>query len=831
VRQLCDHEQQTDNERSASRPGNRICRSDKTLSQCDKEKMNLFGAELRRLRRRSGLSQETLAARAGLSPEAISLLERGRRSPRMTTMRLLAEGLSLPESDRSALFASVNFREPSPPSLPVFADHPVGRDAELRAVAELIERDDTRLLTLLGPAGVGKTRIAVGYASTQPVQFPDGVHWFPIGTLSDPTTVLSALAGALGVRGSPKTSVEEIIDHLRPLSSLLVIDNAEHHLATCAELCRAILAGAARLTILITSRHLTGVPGEVALPVVPLQLPPHGTPADQLHSIPSCQLFLARSLINNRLDQAAADAVIRICQRLDGLPLALELAAARTNVLTVHELADTLESELSILQTPGGEQELVDAMVGWTYQRLSPTEQLIFERLSVFGGSFTRGAVAEVCGAGLDEIEVVDVLSALVSKSLVVRQDEGSTQARFRLLQLIRQYGRSKFALHPDRAATHRRYAEYYRDLVEQAAPRLTGHDQHEWLSIIDREVGNIRPAIAWSIQHKPEIAMRTVAALGRWCYLRGRYTDGRRWAASALRAWPGAPSELRAPVLVLAGTLAFLQCDYAEARPLVEEAQSLFAETGDRVGLGWSIGRLGAIACEQGRYEKSAELHREALRLAEEAGDDHDGAVQLNYLCFLAWLSGDLDTAEKLGPDVLRRMRELGDQEGVIWALINLGTTARYRGDLTGARLLLSQCLDLCEELSFREGIAWSLNQLGVVARLRGETEGAFGMQLASLNEHHKLGDRWREASVRDELAALAMQRGHPAEAARQLASADRLRAEIHAAVPAAERADRQGTAEAAQRALGATYELAAITAGLNMTREIPAKLHSSDV
>jgi predicted ATPase len=606
--------------------------------------------------------------------------------------------------------------------------------------------------------------------------------------------------------------------HLQPLASLLVIDNAEHHLKTCAELCGAILAGAPKLTILITSRHLTGASGELALPVVPLQPPPLGTPADQLSSIPSCQLFLARSLINSRLDQAAADAVIRICQRLDGLPLALELAAARTNVLTVHELAETLESELSILQTPcpGGEQELVDAMVGWTYQRLSTTEQLIFERLSVFDGSFSRAAVAEVCGAGLDEIAVVDVLSSLVSKSLVVRQDEGSQQARFRLLQLIRQYARGKFAMHPDRVDTHRRHAEYYRDLVERAAPELIGHDQHEWLSIIDREVGNIRPAIAWSISHHPETAMRTVAALGRWCYLRGRYTDGRRWAASALRAWPDAPSELRAPVLVLAGTLAFLQCDYAEARPLVEEAQALFAKVGDHAGLVWSIGRLGAIAREQGRYEKSAELHREALRLAEEAGDDHDAAVQLNYLCFLAWLSQDLDTAEAIGPDVLRRMRELGDQEGVIWALINLGTTARYRGDLTGARLLLSQCLDICQELSFREGIAWSLNQLGVVARLRGETERAFGMQLASLTEHHKLGDRWREASVRDELAALAMQRGDPAEAARQLGSADRLRGEIRAAVPAAECADREKTAHAAQQALGAAYELAALTAGL---------------
>jgi Tetratricopeptide repeat len=163
--------------------------------------------------------------------------------------------------------------------------------------------------------------------------------------------------------------------------------------------------------------------------------------------------------------------------------------------------------------------------------------------------------------------------------------------------------------------------------------------------------------------------------------------------------------------------------------------------------------------------------------------------------------------------------MRELGDQEGVIWALINLGTTARYRGDLAGAALLLSQCLDLCEELSFREGIDWTLNQLGVVARQRGETERALGMQLASLTEHHKLGDRWREASVRDELAALAIQRGHADEAARQLAFADQLRAQIQAAVPAAERADREQTVQAAQQTLGATYELAALTAGLNVS------------
>jgi predicted ATPase len=444
------------------------------------------------------------------------------------------------------------------------------------------------------------------------------VHWFPIGTLNDPATVFNALAGALGVSGSPKATVEEIIDHLRPLSCLLVIDNAEHHLTTCAELLPCHLG---RRTQAHHLDHQLGTsPGSPAsrpsrsfLCNSPPSAPPRSAPyCSVVSSVPR------RSLINNPLDHAA-DAVIRICHRLDGLPLALELAP-REPMCSLSGAARTLDSELNILQAPGpgGAQQLVDAMVGWTYQRLSSTEQLIFERLSVFGGSFSRAAVAEVCGTGLSEIEVVDILSSLVSKSLVVRQDEEAPKPASGCCNWSGSTHAAEFALHPDRVVTHRRHAEYYRDLVERAAPLMNGHDQHEWLSIIDREVGNIRPAIRWSIQHEPEIAMRTVAALGRWCYLRGRYTDGRRWAASALRAWPDAPSEVRAQVLMLAGTLAFLQCDYAEARPLVEEAQALFAATGDRAGLVWSIGRLGAIAREQGRYETSAALHRrrsESLR------------------------------------------------------------------------------------------------------------------------------------------------------------------------------------------------------------------------
>ena len=533
---------------------------------------------------------------------------------------------------------------------------------------------------------------------------------------------------------------------------------------------------------------------------------------------PAAELFWTRTGLAGLPGGEQADAVVRICQRVDGLPLALEIAAARTTVLTIGELADTLDAELSILQLTGphGDEALADAMVGWSHELLTPKEKQVFAQLAVFGGGFDRDAVAAICDAGLTEVETLDVLSSLVSKSLVARRDDGSPHARFRLLRLVRQYARAQLDQQDRTEQLCRRHAEYFCSLAERAAPHLTTHDQQTWLATLDRELNNLRDAIGWSVHHQPELAYRIIAALGRWCYLHGRYAEGRVWAANALQAWPDAPATLRAPVLQLAGTLAFLQCDYAAATTLMTEARRLSVAAGDEAGLVACISRLGSIAREQGRYAEAELLHQEALRLARAGEDQHQVATQLNYLSFLTWLRGDPVAAEPLGREAMDRAREAGDREEVIWALINLGTAARYRGDLGAAELLLRQSLNLGEELNFREGIAWATNQLGVVARLRGESERAVGLQQASLAEHHEIGDRWREASVHDELAALALAGGDPLRAARELAAADRLRREIDAPVPAAEQAERTRTVEAARQQLGSVYDVAGLTTGL---------------
>ncbi len=775
--------------------------------------MSHFGDELRRLRRATGLSQESLAARAGLSPEAVSLLERGRRSPRLTTIRLIAEGMPLSETDRAALFGAAQPDEPSAPPLPSFPDALVDRVCDLAALETLAHRADVRLITVVGPGGVGKTRIAVEYAHGHTADFPDGVHWTPVGPLVDGTTMVPVMAGSLGVRGTPYPEIPDLVEHLRTRRALVIIDNAEHQLAECREICRALLAGAPGLTLLVTSRHLLEVPGEAAFTVAPLALPDPTGSDDEVAASPAVQLFVSRAGLPG-VTAADRDAVIRLCHRLDGLPLALELAAARTNVLTVGELAAALDDRLAILATsgPGGDEQLVDAMVSWSYQTLDDRERDLFELLAVFASGFDREAVAVVAPA-LSPIQVLDALSSLVSKSLVYRHDDGGPRARFRLLHLIRQYAETRLERRADVEAIRERHARHYAGLVIRAARTLLPAGEADWLAEVDRELGNLRRAVAWAVERDPRLALELVAALGRWCYLRGRYSDGRAWALAALTADPDAPGPALAPVLQLAATLAFLQCDYGDARRLAERALDLYRRDGDPGGVAWSVARLGSIAREEGQYDRSVALHREALQLAAGAGDAHGQANQLNFLCFVSWISGRLDEAEPLGRDALARMRALGASEGLIWALINLGAIARYRGELDQAGRLLRQCLELCEELAFPEGIGWASEQLAGVARELGDHVRARGLARAALAEHDAVGDRWRAASAHDELAAIAIALDEPEQAALHLSAADRLRDEIGVPVPAIERPTREHTEVTTRRALGPSYELVGLT------------------
>lgn len=779
--------------------------------------MIVFGTELRRLRRQAGLSQEALAARAGLSPEAISLLERGRRSPRVTTMRLLAEALDLSEASRDALFAAVAEAQSNEPSTPLLniRDPLVGREDDLDDLTQLTERDDTRLITLLGPGGVGKSRLAIAFMVSAAEQFPSGVHWLSTGFL-EPGSLLPCLTELFGITASSGNDLREIVEHLRTQHALLILDHAGHEPDALTEICSALVNGTEHLKVMVISRHELHIPGERTFILAPLEVPEPGASAAEVQDAPASRLFLSRAGYREVPTRRDLDAVIRICQRLDGLPLALELAAARTNVLAMTELADSVESELQILHTvgPNGALELVEAMVGLSYHSLTLRERTLFSRLSVFNGSFGRDAVTAVCGEGWSHVEVMDLLAALISRSLVYRFDGGSPYARFRVLNLIRRYGRARLAESENITTFEARHAHYYCAVAEQSAEQLRSPDHHkQGLTTIDRESDDLRHALAWSVHAEPEIALRIVGALSHWWFVRGRHSEGRRWASAVLQTCPDSAAALRAPVLASAGLLALMQCDYAEARGLTAAAQELFMETSDEIQIGVTTSRIGSIDRALGDYDAAERAYRTAIAVVQAAGDELALAIQLNRLCLLMWLRGRADASEAVGLEALAILRRIGDREELTWAVMNLGIIARIRGDLAGAELLLSESLDLAESMRFRAGIAWMLNQLGIVARLQGQVDRAQGLQEASLIEHRELGDRWRAASVHDELAAIALQRGDPREAASQLGRADRLRLEISTPVPAFEVDDRCATVAAAQHQLGVSYAAALVS------------------
>ena len=731
----------------------------------------------------------------------------------MTTMRLLADALALDAHDRSNLFATSTDTPPLGWTVPVPADTLIGRETDLADLGRLLRNPSARLITVCGAGGVGKTRLSIVAAGQQEDHFADGVRWLPVASLGDQQALFAAVATALGASQTRHAQLASIVDQLRNSQQLLIIDNAESLIEEIGQLCSAVLTGTTEVTILLTSRHQLGVPGETVYALSPLALPPIDAASASLSTYPASQLLMERM---RRLDARPTDPsetadIVRICRRLDGLPLALELAAARTGVLTVSELADTLDRTLAILSRTR-DASLTEEVVGWSYRLLAPVEQTMFARLGVFTASFSRDDAAEVCAAQLSQVQVLDALASLVSKSLAVRADDGGSTARFRLLQVVREFARERLDASGEADALHERHAGHMLALVERASSGLVGHEQQRWLDVLERQVTDIRVAIGWLVEHAPIDAQRLVGASWRWCYLRGRYAEGRAWAERALAAAPGSPAATRAGALSGAGMLAFLQCDYSVAQQRIDAARRLYAELGDDKGLAWCLARLGSIARERGTYDEARTLHQQSLALADRAGDVHEVGAQLNYLAFVAWLRGDLDDADALSRRGLETMTSVGDREGTVWSLTNAGVSARYRGDLDGAALLLRQSLELSESIVYREGIAWAHNQLGVLARLRGDLSSARALQTESLEVHRDLGDRWRMASVLDELASVAAAEGDVPEAVVRLGAADRLRAEIGVPVPAAERADRDRTEAICRAALGESFQAATL-------------------
>jgi predicted ATPase/DNA-binding XRE family transcriptional regulator len=749
-----------------------------------------FGELLKRYRTAARLTQEELAERAGLSARGVQDLERGlRRSPHPDTMRRLAQALDLTDANRAELLGAADRAGSLPDSstitpalaagLPPPLTSFVGRQAELSEIQRLL--DGTRLLTLTGAGGIGKTRMALEAARRVAVDYQDGARLVELAALTDAALVLPVVANAVGVREQPGRALQEMLAvSLQRRQLLLVLDNCEHLVAACAELADALLRASPELRILATSREPLRVAGETTWRVPPLGVPVplNRETIDETLRSDAGRLFVERAqaaLPEFALTDRATHAVADVCRRLDGIPLAVELAAARVRLLDVEQLAARLDDRFRLLvggsRTAPPRQQTLRAAVDWSYELLSDPERLLFERLAVFAGGWILEAAEAVCGGdGVQPGEVLDLLGQLVDKSLVLadRTDQGAV--RYRMLETLRQYAQERLAATSVAQSTASRHAEYYLALTEQAESELTGAEQTMWLERLEQEHDNLRAMLSWSLEAgDAELGLRLAAASGRFWWARGHLSEGLRWLERLLAANQcdgTALARVRAKALAAAGRLAADGGDYRRAAALLEEALAQFRELGDKRGSARLVGTLGIAAMYQGEYSRAAALLEECLALQRELGDKREIASAAAVRGIVATFQGDYTRAAALAAESLPLSQEVGDAGLIAQAALLRGLIAIDEGEYRRAAELVQESLDGFRELGEKTFIGLSLVSLASIARHQGDYGRATALSEESLTLFRELGFRWGIARTLINLGRLARQQGDTSRA-----------------------------------------------------------------
>jgi predicted ATPase/DNA-binding CsgD family transcriptional regulator len=647
--------------------------------------------------------------------------------------------------------------ERPPHNLPSELSSFVGREKELAEVERLLEQD--RLLTLTGSGGCGKTRLALAAAREVVYRFDDGVWLVELAPLADPSLVPQAVASTLGVREQPgRPLLETLSGYLSSKKVLLVLDNCEHLIEACAELAESLLRSCPELRVLATSREALGITGEVAWPLSPLSLPDLRRLPD-VEGLPryeSARLFVERTVAVKptfELTEQNAPSVVQICYRLDGIPLALELAAARTRMLSVEEISERLDDSFGLLASGGRtampRHRTLHATMDWSHDLLPDEEQVLFRRLSMFAGGFMLEAAEVVCAdEDLGWDDVLELLAHLVDKSLVTAEERGG-ETRYRLLEMVRQYGREKLEGAEQEDEVGRRHAAFFMGFAEEAEGELTGPDQARWLIRLEAEHDNFRAALSWALAEgkDAESGVRLAAALWPFWLARGYLSEGRGWLESAVSRGSSAPACARAKALTGAGWLANFQGEYGAAKALIEEGLALYRELGDKEGIALSIVMLGSVAVMGQRDDIPVEaLIEEGALLRPEVEDRRTVAGLLDIEGGAALVRGDLERAVELWEETLALYREVGDVLGIVACHTNLGLVKLAQGDYERSAALLRESVRLAWELDHKPFFQYSVIGLGGVAaslgwpvraaRLWGAAEGiseTYGVHLLS--------------------------------------------------------------------------------------------------
>ena len=745
-------------------------------------------------------------------------------------------------------------------TLPAHLTPLLGREQEVAAACTLLRRPEVRLVTLTGTGGIGKTRLAVRIATEVLADFPDGVFFVSLAPISNPALVIPTIAQTFTLRETAdQPPLEHLKTYLREKHLLLLLDNFEQVLEA-AVLLTELLQACPSLKMVVTSRFVLHVSGEHEFSVPPLALPDL-TQLPEIEALPqyaAVALFLQRTRAIKpqfQLTDTNARVVAEICVRLEGLPLAIELAAARVKLFHPQALLARLSQRLTVLRSGARDapvrQQSLRNTITWSYELLNAGEQRLFWRLSVFVGGCTLEAIEAVCaapdksnGAGW----VLDGVASLIDKSLLQQTEQEDGEPRFVMLETIREYGLERLTASGEMEDTQWAHTAYYLMLAEGAESELKGPQQVVWLERLEREHDNLRAALRWSMEqgeagHSMERALRLGGALGELWIVHGHWSEGRTFLERALAGSEGVMASVRAKALEAAAILAQCQDDsdraaalceeslalyrglgdiagialslyllgsitrdrsnFAAACSLIEESLTLYREVGDTRAIASSLSRLAWVAHDQGEYAKARSLGEESLALFKEVDDKGNIASSLFQLACVIFVQGDFATARPLLEEALALFRELADKEGIAHCFYLSGWLALSQGDAAMARSLEEESLVLYKEIGTPWGVAMSLSLLGRVAAVQGDQAAARALSQESLAFAGK-GDKALIAFCQEGLAGVVAAQGEPAWAARLWGAAETLREVIRAPIPSVERANYERSVAAARERLG---------------------------
>jgi predicted ATPase/serine/threonine protein kinase len=735
-------------------------------------------------------------------------------------------------------FAEVPVQRPEsrPSNLPAQRTAFVGREKELAAARNLLLRQDVRLVTVTGPGGIGKTRLALQLASEMADSFPDGTYFAALSAVRDAGSVASAIAQALGVRETgEKAPMEALKEHLQNSSRrarLLILDNFEH-LLKAASVVAELLSFGPSLKIVATSRAALHIYGEHEFPVPPLAVPDSRSleSAEGLSQYSAINLFLQRATAvkpDFEITEENAPAIAEICARLDGLPLAIELAAARIKLLSPAAMRTRLASRLQLLT--GGARDLptrqqtLRGAIDWSYDLLNPAEQKLFRRVSVFVGGCTLEAVEAVCDTRSDlGLDLLEGIASMMDKSLIQQVEHEGSESRFVMLETIREYGLEKLAASAEEALTKRSHAAYYLVLAEECAAEGSAAEKRQSLDQFEIEHDNFRAALDWLVQSgEAEWGLRLGAALFRFWETREYLSEGRDWLSKLLSLkGAAAPSKARARALFAVGVLTGEQGDYVSAEAFMKQSLEIARKLEDKQGVAVSLNALAVNARDRGELADSRALFEQSLALWREAGDRVAVARALSNLANVLKLTGDYAGARSLYAECLCIFRELGDHTGIAWSLNHQGDAARDQGETAAARLLYEQSLATFRELGDLWGVAGSLADLGNLARDQKDYSAAHSLYRESVEVFQKLEQKRGVARLLECFACSAAAQSQAQRSLRLAGAAAALRHTLGAALTPAEQANLERALEPVRRVLAGPAASAAWLEGWGMPIE----------